>query len=335
MLILFLLSSVPTATASGLLPCDIFADGGTPCVAAHSMVRSLYRNFTGPLYQVRRASDAATKDIGVLDIGGLANSAEQDPFCKGTSCDVNRIFDQSPHANHLDVGPPGGEVEHGDKPVNASRHMISIGGHIVYGAYFEGGMGYRNDKTSGIATGEGEQTMYMVVQGDHYNSGCCFDYGNAETDNMDDGKSTMEALYFGTRLHYEGNGGQGDGPWVSVDLEKGIWSADKRTAPVPSVQHTFVTAMAKGKSGRFAVKEGDAQKGTLQTIHEGHRPPGYDPMKKQGAIVLGIGGDNSNRGIGTFYEGAMTSGYSKDTYDDMLQANIVAAGYGKMSSLVV
>ena len=26
-------------------------------------------------------------------------------------------------------------------------------------------------------------------------------------------------------------------------------------------------------------------------------------MKKQGAIVLGIGGDNSDFGVGTFYEG--------------------------------
>ena len=27
--------------------------------------------------------------------------------------------------------------------------------------------------------------------------GCCFDYGNAETDSHDDGKGTMEAVYFG------------------------------------------------------------------------------------------------------------------------------------------
>jgi hypothetical protein len=51
-------------------------------------------------------------------------------------------------------------------------------------------------------------------------------------------------------------------------------------------------------------------------------------MKKQGAIILGIGGDNSNSGTGTFFEGCITTGYATDTTDDAIQANIVAAGYG-------
>ena len=34
-------------------------------------------------------------------------------------------------------------------------------------------MGYRIDKTSGVATGEMNQTIYMVTRGDHINSGCC------------------------------------------------------------------------------------------------------------------------------------------------------------------
>ena len=52
-------------------------------------------------------------------------------------------------------------------------------------------------------------------------------------------------------------------------------------------------------------------------------------MKKQGAIILGIGGDNSDRATGTFYEGAIVEGYTSDASDDAVQANIVAAGYGK------
>ena len=39
--------------------------------------------------------------------------------------------------------------------------------------------------------------MYMVTSGVHYNNRCCFDYGNAETNNLDDGAGTMEAIYFG------------------------------------------------------------------------------------------------------------------------------------------
>ena len=52
-------------------------------------------------------------------------------------------------------------------------------------------------------------------------------------------------------------------------------------------------------------------------------------MRKQGAIILGIGGDNSDWAIGTFYEGVMTSGASSNATDDLVQANIVAAGYGR------
>ena len=44
-----------------------------------------------------------------------------------------------------------------------------------------------------------------------------------------------------------------------------------------------------------------------------------------GAIILGIGGDNSKSAGGTFYEGAMTSGYPHDATENSLQANIAAA----------
>ena len=39
------------------------------------------------------------------------------------------------------------------------------------------------------------------------------------------------------------------------------------------------------------------------------------------------GGDNSDRALGIFYEGAMTAGYASAATDDAIQANIVAAGY--------
>ena len=50
-------------------------------------------------------------------------------------------------------------------------------------------------------------------------------------------------------------------------------------------------------------------------------------MKKQGAIILGIGGDNSDAAIGTFFEGVITAGYTSDQADDDVQANIVSVGY--------
>jgi non-reducing end alpha-L-arabinofuranosidase len=87
--------------------------------------------------------------------------------------------------------------------------------------------------------------------------------------------------------------------------------------------------MVKGGTNGFAIKVGDATTGQLATMYNGPRPNGYQPMKKQGAIVLGIGGDNSWSAIGTFFEGVMTQGYSSDAADAAVQANIVAAGYGK------
>ena len=70
-------------------------------------------------------------------------------------------------------------------------------------------------------------------------------------------------------------------------------------------------------------------------MYDGPRPQvgkngtGYQPMQKQGAIILGIGGDNSDSAIGTFFEGVITRGYTTDAADDAVQANIVAAGYSE------
>jgi len=306
-------------------PCDIFDEAGTPCVAAHSVVRAMYTNYSGPLYRLVRASDFAGYDVG-SDMSGFAKASDQDSFCSGTTCYILRIFDQSGRGNHLDTAPAGGACHHALKPVTADKHPLSVGGRSVYGAYFEGNMGYRNDVTDGVATGQMEQTMYMVTRGDHYNGGCCFDYGNAETDNNDDGKGTMEAIYFGSSRGW--GHGQGDGPWIMADIENGLYAGDTRDAPEPSINHTFVTAFVKGKVGGFAIKGGDAQAGTLTTYHEGKRPAGYETMKLQGAIILGIGGDASCGATGTFYEGAMTASYSSDETDAAVQANIVAAGYG-------
>lgn len=144
-----------------------------------------------------RGSDNATLDIGVLTAGGFADAASQDTFCEGSACFILRIYDQSSRKNHFGVAPAGGHVPTPDKPVNASRLPVTVGGHAVYGAYFEGGQGYRNDTTSGVATGNAEETLYMVTSGRHYNGGCCFDYGNAEVSNKDDGKVTARVARTG------------------------------------------------------------------------------------------------------------------------------------------
>ena len=155
-----------------------------------------------------------------------------------------------------------------------------------------------------------------------------FDYGNAELDAKDHGKGTMEAIYFGNSSGW--SRGAGTGPWVMADIENGLWGGkDKVSKTDTPIDAEFVTAMVKGWAGGFGLKGGDAQQaGALKTLYSGERPPGYNPMKKQGAIILGVGGDNSDWAVGTFFEGAMVASNTTDELDAAVHADIVAAGYG-------
>jgi hypothetical protein len=317
-------------------PCDFYLAAATPCVAAHSTVRALYAAYADKLYQVRRASDKATKDISVQTPGGYADSAAQDAFCAGASCTISVIYDQSPKGNHLTVSPPGGWLDDGGTEANATAAKIQLNGHTVYGVYTTGsfdaavgGVGYRNNATQGVAKADEPEAMYMVASGKHYNEWCCFDYGNAETNNLDNGNATMEAVYFGSSTQW--GRGSGNGPWVMADLENGIFGGRTFAAEATNTSLTadYVTAMLKGGAARFVLKGASAQSGSLKTMYDGARPTGYDPMKKEGAIILGTGGDNSHTGEGTFFEGCMTAGFPPDATDDAVQANIVAAGYGR------
>src|SRR4051794_6810222 len=176
--------------------------------------------------------------------------------------------------------------------------------------------------------------MYAIFDGTHYNGGCCFDYGNAETNSRDNGNGTMEAIYFGNIKVW--GYGAGNGPWIMADLENGLFSGvnTRYNAGDPTITHRYLTAVLKGEPNHWAIRGGNAQSGNLSTFYNGVRPnaSGYNPMKKEGAIILGIGGDNSVSAAGTFYEGVMTSGYPTAATENAVQANIVAAGYAGGSS---
>ena len=125
----------------------------------------------------------------------------------------------------------------------------------------------------------------------------------------------MEAIYFGSSVEW--GHGAGAGPWVMADLENGLWAGENRTTLSNTpLTHPFVFAMVKGGTNGFALKGGDATTGALSLMYDGPRPhgafgslcghppipvsyprrppphtAGYQPMKKQGSIILGIGGD--------------------------------------------
>jgi hypothetical protein len=423
-------SSGPNPTG----PCDIYQAANTPCSAAHSTVRALYAAFTGPLYQVQRASDKQTKDI-MVGPGGFANSADQDTFCAGTTCTIPIIYDQHPtNGNHLRVTWWAYWLQNGGNPAIATAAKITVGGHTVYGIKSGTNVGYRtgvplsgtasitkgsatvtfssaqtladntpllfvantkdcpadswpnncnfktyytssainaattvtltasytgtssastvvwNATTKGIATGDQAEAEYSVFDGKTTNQWCCFDYGNSEIPGVDEGNATMEALILTSCTQF-GQSGGGSGPWVAADLENGMYEGyENGSAKVSSntsiTGFPYVTAMLKGlsakdcptgltSSGCFALKAGNATSGKLEWKFSaknsgyGARPPGYSPQKKQGAIILATGGDGSVSGTGIWFEGAMTLGAPPDATDDAVQANIVAAGYGK------
>ncbi len=150
----------------------------------------------------------------------------------------------------------------------------------------------------------------------------------------------METTYFGDTVPwFHGNP---PGPWVMTDQENnlvGCVNSDgsKLCANLPSVTWRFVTAMAKGEPHHWTSMGGSEQQGSLSVMFNGPRVNAtYDPMRKQGAILLGNGGDNSNGSQGTFYEGAMTAAgtFPTDATDQLVQANVVSAHYDKQRLIV-
>ena len=150
------------------LPRQITSKAGNPCAAAHSTTRALYAAYNGPLYKVTRSSDGKSADVGVLRPGGFADITTHEAFCAKLDCVIATVYDQSPQGNHL------GQRH---KLVPASRHKIKVGADDtpVFGMWFDPGYGYHVDNTTGIATGNEEESIYAVMSGTHFNGGCCFD----------------------------------------------------------------------------------------------------------------------------------------------------------------
>jgi hypothetical protein len=325
-------------------PCDIYAEAGMPCAAAHSTTRALYASYSGPLYQVLRQSDNKTLNIGVVqpaaappDAGGYADAAAQDAFCANTYCWITTIYDQSPKHNDLVQAPRGGFSGPAMGGFNnlplADLAPVTIMGHKAYGVFIAPGMGLRQNDAKGTAVDDQAEGQYWVINGHHYNSGCCFDYGNAETDSRDDGNGTMETTYYGNATAWYR--GIPPGPWIMTDQENNLVGCvnpdgSKYCPNLPGIAWRFVTATADGEPHHWRSMGGDAQSGELQIMFDGPRiNPTYDPMRKQGAILLGNGGDNSVGSQGTFYEGAMTAAGTFPTLEtnQRIQANVVAARY--------
>ena len=256
----------------------------------------------------------------------------------GTTCVITVVYDQSGKGNDLwyqgSTAVPGSPMS---TPAKATTESLSLSGHKVYSLYINAHNSYWVDASkSGIALGAQPEGMYMVTNGKHFNGGCCFDYGNSEVDRKADGAGAMDALNFSSITAW--GTGAGEGPWIMADLEYGVFAQNNtmKNQKNPSQTATYVTAVLKNNgTTEFALRGSDATAGNLSTYYKGGLPGGWSPMKKQGAIVLGSGGDcckpdgGANQSAGTFYEGCIVTGYPSDATEDAVQANVVAAGYGK------
>jgi non-reducing end alpha-L-arabinofuranosidase len=130
-----------------------------------------------------------------------------------------------------------------------------------------------------------------------------------------------------------------------ADYEAGVWAGGSKTGDPgwgdltdmgandkppnpknPSLPVKFAIGFLKTDTN-YALRMADVSTATmLTTAYEGPLPK---PMDNQGAVVIGVGGDNSNNSWGTFYEGAIVAGYPTAATEDAVMQNVKAVGYGR------
>ena len=338
--------AAPAVAATPTLPCDIYASGGTPCEAAYSTTRAMFGSYNGPLYQIQRASDNSTLNIGLLSAGGVVDSAPQVSFCSGTTCTVTELYDQTANGNTMGISPgsscsgcssglAGPGPNGSDIGANAMALPVTVGGRPAYGVAVNTiGTGYRDINAKNVPTGSQPEGLYMLTSSNLTSGSCCFDFGSAETNDSDDGNATMDAIYYGSACWT--GGCTGSGPWVGDDIENGMYFGNPGPNPASITSETgsFVSAWVKNNgTTNMTLKFGNGQSGGLTQAYSGSMPNGYNPMKVQPSIELGTGGDNSPEGKGEFFEGAVTAGFPSDATENAVQANITAAGYANNTTV--
>ncbi len=369
---------MPPVSAEG--PCDIYAEGGTECVAAYSTVRRLLSSYDGPLYQVRSGSSAyniggqrvtnpmqatapaqgtqvpyqLTPEPGELvDIpqtaDGFADKAVVDAACAST-CTVAKLYDQSGKGNHITVAKKG-RADGGnfaaldDFETIADAGPIKVAGRDVYSLFMEPRQGYRQIAPGNeMAIGDEPQGIYMVVDGKRVGTTCCWDFGNVIPDPTT--YAEMNTLFYGKAFWGRG---AGNGPWFGADFEAGVWMGGSRpgepgwggltdAANAPPNQNNPAMVDAKFALGflktapnpaRYALRMADVDKATAVTTAYAGNYPSTKHLDSKGAVVLGVGGDNSNNSFGTFYEGAIVKGFPSDATEDAVFQHLKAVGYGK------
>ena len=338
------------ATSNAQGPCDIYRDAGQPCVAAYSTVRRVLSTYVGPLYQIRTGSSDQNTGSGgeTHDIGqtadGFADADAVDAACAGTICTVSLLYDQSGRGSHLPVAKAGvmfvgpmGALD--DFESSATTEPLTVGGHKVYPLYMETRQGYRLARLGdGLPRRMDPQGIYMLADGTRAGPGCCWEFGNGPPDAIH--FDTASALDFGSG---SAAAGSGDGPWFRAAISGDLWAGDSRAsggAPPnpnnPSLKVKFALGLLKTRLSasatnatmtEWALRMADVTTaGAVTTAYQGVPPT---LILHAGSVILGIDGNNSNYGRGTFYEGAIVAGFPADDTELAVLRNIQAVGYGR------
>jgi hypothetical protein len=298
---------------------------------------------------------------------GFADPTIQRERCTlPTICTVSLLYDQSGRENHMPVAKGGQRAGGVFAPLDDfetvmdERAALTVGGHPVYSLFMQTRQGYRlATPGNGVPVDQEAQGIYMLADGTRAGGACCWDFGNVTPNPRQ--FSEMNTLFFGEGYWGDGNASP---PWFGADFEAGVWmggsaegepgwgqlypEGDPRNnngiarPPNPNNPSMAGVEFALGflktdddADNTYVLRMANASTATeIQTAHRGRYPKLSFPMgahgaDNQGAVVLGVGGDNSNNSFGTFYEGAVVAGFPDDATELAVMQNIQAAGYGQ------
>jgi hypothetical protein len=317
-------------SGGGAAPCDVAASAGTPCVVAYSLERPLFSAYGGYLFEVQRASDHATRNIGIA--GGHADTDTLSSFCAGTTCSFIRVYDQtSYHMDALSTDAAASAMP--ERPPLVETMHLGNGLVVPYfgAGYMQAGTRAGQANNGAMPTGSKPVTEYLLTNGNIVSNGtCCYDFGEAEAGIRDDGKGTMFAVW-PTLSGYRS----------AVDLEDGIARANE-----PAAATNILTSVAK-TDGTATLTMKYAATGNGLAYDTAQRSLGcgsgfaisavplscfgYGPMRLEGGLTIGVGGDGSGWGLlspsggataGAFIEGIVLAGRATDATDNAYQASV-------------
>jgi hypothetical protein len=215
---------------------------------------------------------------------------------------------------------------------SATKDAITAGGHRVHPLNMEPREGYRLARQGdGIPRGTEPLSVYMLADGTHSGTGCCWELGDSPAGSQSFSEPT--SLLLGSQVTSGGSvvsGGVGDGPWFMADFGSAAVTAGSPPYPNPnnaSLAVKLALGFLKTGAQSWTLRTADAATASaVTTVYQGAVPR---PINNAGSVVLGVDSHNGNNSAGTFYEGALIAGVPADATDLAVLRNIQAAGYGR------